>query len=282
MTGKILLFDIGGTNMRFGFSPDGKSIGAQRIVPTPQNYDDGLRAFVQVATEVLAGVRPDAIAGGVAGSLSKDKSQIYNSPHLTNWSKKDFKKDIQKNFSVPVYLENDTAMVGLGEAAIGAGKAYSIVAYFTVSTGVNGVKIEDKKLSKNFLGYEIGHQIIDYNATVSNIEFGRGELEDFISGSAIQKRTGQSPLNINDEAFWLRAGQFLSIGLYNTILHWSPEILVLGGSLMNKIIFSQLKLDLSERLASVYPETPRIEKSVLGEFGGLHGALVFTQGIDLG
>lgn len=276
----VLLFDIGGTNMRLGISTDGQKFESQRIIPTPQNYDEALNNFKQTADEIVAGLSLGRVVGGVAGSLGEKKSVIYNSPNLPGWNGKTLGKDLFEHFNCEVNIENDTAMVGLGEAIVGAAKGYSIVAYVTVSTGVNGVHIQDGKILKNFLGYEIGHQLIDMNASTTNIEFGKGELEDFIGGAAIARRTGQEPLKINDPNFWKLTASFLTVGLYNSVLYWSPEILVIGGSLLQKIDFNALKSELTERLQIVYPEVPRITTAVLGEFGGLYGALQYYKSLE--
>jgi glucokinase len=280
MSNPSLLFDIGGTNMRVGISLDGKKIESPRIVPTPQSYAEGVKAFGQVCNEILASTKPSVVVGGIAGSLSADKTQVYNSPHLPDWRNKPFVDDLKKGFGCPVYLENDTALVGLGEAVYGAGKGYSTVGYVTVSTGVNGVKVEDGKISKNYLGYEIGHHIMDFNASLTNIEFGRGEFEDFVGGAAIEKRTGMSPLQIQDPNLWSTTASFLVVGLYNCVLFWSPEMLIVGGPIVTKIPFNSIKLALSERLKTIYPETPAIVQASLGEFGGLHGAMVCANQLD--
>lgn len=277
MSEPILLFDIGGTNMRVGLCIDGKNIESPRIIPTPQNYTEGTKAFAAICNEILAGTRPKIVVGGIAGSLSRDKTQVYNSPHLPDWRNKPLVDDLKKGLGCPVYLENDTALVGLGEAVFGAGKGYSTVAYVTVSTGVNGVKVEDGKISKNYLGYEIGHHIMDFNAAMTNIEYGRGEFEDFVGGAAIEKRLGIPPLKIQDPNLWATTASFLVVGLYNCVLFWSPEMLIIGGPIVTKIPFNAIKMALSERLKTIYPETPAMVQATLGEFGGLHGSLVLAS-----
>jgi len=62
--------------------------------------------------------------------------------------------------------------------------------------------------------------------------------------------------------------------LHNTILHWSPELVVVGGGLIenNAISVDDLNRYLGE-MTKMFPEVPRIVKAELGERSGLYGAL---------
>ena len=64
------------------------------------------------------------------------------------------------------YLANDSDLDGLGEATVGAGKGFNIVAYITVSTGIGGVRIVGGKIDVSTYGFEPGHQIIDADGSI--------------------------------------------------------------------------------------------------------------------
>jgi len=78
-----------------------------------------------------------------------------------------------------------------------------------------------------YLALKPGHQIIDWR------EPGK-HLEDYVSGSAVSRITGQSPQDITDPVFWKDLSCTLAVGLHNSILHWTPETVILGGSMMNQ------------------------------------------------
>ena len=40
-----VLFDIGATNMRIAVSHDGETILEQKIIPTPPDFTEGIKAF---------------------------------------------------------------------------------------------------------------------------------------------------------------------------------------------------------------------------------------------
>ena len=82
------------------------------------------------------------------------------------------------------------------------------------------------EIDKNRFGFEPGHQIIDIENNNPK------SLEDLVSGTALEKRTGQKPYEVTDPKIWDELAHQLSYGLYNTILHWSPDAVVLGGPMM--------------------------------------------------
>lgn len=269
-----LFFDIGGTKMRICVSYDGKHLEPPTIVPTPQKYNEGIDSFESIAKALIDDKQVSVIVGGIAGSLDRTKSVVFQAPHLPQWSGQNLKMEITNRLHAPVLLENDTALVGLGEATFGAGKGYQIVAYVTLSTGVNGVRIVEGKIDQNIFGFEIGHQIINFDVKTDFVEYGRGELEDYIAGSAIEKRLGQKPAEIDDPRFWAKVTHALAVGLHNTIVHWSPELVIIGGAITTRIDINKLSEEVKS-LLTIFPEVPQIEKSRLGELGGLYGCLAY-------
>lgn len=269
----VVLFDIGGTNTRLGVSFDGETVSGLTVFPTPIEFELGIDTLAQKAFDILGDKNAAGASGGIAGPLNLEKTITTNPPNLPGWKDQPLKQRLQEKFSIhDVSLENDTAVVGLGEALKGAGRDKSIVAYMTVSTGVNGVRIVDKQIDRNAYGFEIGHQIVDIDNTAAQFGSGRGELEDFISGREVEKRFGKKAVEIEDESVWWELSQQLAVGVYNTILYWSPEIVILGGSLMNKIKVEDVVGYLDE-IMDIFPQFPPIVKGELGDEGGLLGAL---------
>ncbi|MDO8520756.1 MAG: ROK family protein [bacterium] len=275
-----ILFDIGGTNMRIAFSRDGATFGMPKIVPTPKDFDEGMKVFKEQALLLAEGETITALGGGIAGALSRDRSIFLNGPHLQGWNAKPIKKTLEELFSAPAFVENDTAIVGLGEAVAGAGAGHAIVVYMTVSTGVGGTRIVNGKIDVSAIGFEPGHQIFDAGGALHETTVaGRGiDLEGYISGTAVTERYGKKPREITDLAFWDEMARLLAYGLNNTIVHWSPDIVVIGGSMMNTIgiPIDRVRANL-KGILHIYPELPLIEHSALGDVGGLHGALHFVK-----
>ncbi len=271
-----LLFDIGGTKLRVARSRDGVSFDKYSVVPTPEKFEDGMRLFNEMGDTLREGQVVTGIAGGIAGPILPDHSGLGDARNLSGWARKPLRDTLKKLFEAPVFFDNDTAVVGLGEAHAGAGKGSKIMVYVTVSTGVGGVRVVDGSIDRSAFGFEPGHQIIEANAlaTLCSSCGEAGHLEGYISGKSLERRYGKPAHAITDPSVWEEVSRYLAIGLANTILHWSPDTLVLGGSMMN---VPGIPLDRVEfyvkKYLTIFPALPKMKKAALGDLGGLHGGL---------
>lgn len=265
------VFDIGGTNIRIAVSADGKSIKESKIVPTTKNFNEGIQILKQATGELSEGEKIEGIAGGIAGPLDKAKTRLMASAHVSGWVGKPLKEELEKTFGCRVVLENDTAIEGLGEANQGIGAGKGIVAYLTIGTGVGGVRIVEEKIDKNALGFEPGHQIIIPGGNPCACG-GKGHLETYVSGSYFPGIYGQKGENITDPQIWDQVARYLAIGLTNVAVHWSPDIIILGGGVSQSIPLEKVQGYLKQFL-TVFPQTPPLAKATLGNISGLYGAL---------
>lgn len=271
----VIVFDIGASKMRVAVSRDGITLGELKIVATPRRFFDGIETLKKIAADLSGGEKIDVAAGGIAGSLNKEKTEVVRVPHLLEWSRQPLKSALEEALGAPVLLENDVALSGLGEAILGAGKGCGIVAYLSVGTGMNGVRIVDGAIDRNALGFEIGHQIIECDGTQCACG-GNGHLEGYVSGSALEEKYGKPALEIDNQAAWNEAARMLAIGIINSILHWSPDIVVLGGSVMEKIPLDRVRQYVAENI-KIFWKIPPIERGILGDAAGLNGALQFLN-----
>lgn len=286
----FLLFDIGGTKTRLAFSPDGETFEDPVKSATPEDFEKGIALIKRRAKELAAGRPIRAAAGGIAGPLNAEKSALVNSPNLPGWVGKPLRQELKRALAVPVALENDTAVVGLGEAHFGAGAGSDIVVYITVSTGVGGVRIVRGAVDVNRYGFEPGHQIIDLDGTACTKcngkgahEDGSGHLEGYVSGTALELRMGRAPKEIpQSDPVWEELARYLAVGLNNTIVHWSPDVVVLGGSMIvgdPEIPLSSIERYLAEEL-KLFPQLPALKKAELKDIGGLYGGLVLARTLE--
>lgn len=263
--------DIGGTKMRIAASENLSAFNEPVIFDTPQDYAEALKLFTHAVHELSKGEDITRIIVGLPGILSENRHSLFKAPHLHLWEGHDIKHDLETLLNTVVYLENDTALVGLGEAHFGAGRGIPLLVYMTVSTGVGGVRIVDGEIEKSKYGFEPGHHVITVNGE-------QRELEDFVSGTAVAIKYGKQPREIHDEEIWDSLAHILAQGLYNIILDWSPDCIVLGGSMFNDVGIKvpAVQKYLSEQ-NTVYPDIPLLKKAVLGDVGGLYGGLAYLR-----
>lgn len=271
-----ITFDIGGTNMRLGASADGQTIAETAILPTdPHDFEKAIEAFVGTAKQLSQGQSITAVAGGIAGPLDTDKTMITTAPNIPDWNGRPLKKILEERLNAPAYLENDTAMIGLGEALAGAAQGKRIVAYITVSTGVGGCRIIDGAIDTRALGFEPGHQIIDSRGPKCGCG-GHGHLEALVSGAAFERMYGQSAKDVTDPEAWEHAAYHLALGLNNVLVFWSPDTIILGGALMQSIDIDLVRRHLRQ-IVTIFPHLPPVELCDLADKAGLIGSLHYLR-----
>ncbi len=271
-----ILFDIGGTKMRLA-SSDGESILKTVVLDTTQNFEDGVPVFGKAAHELAGSEIIEKAAGGIAGTLDKDKKTLLRAPHLRGWVGKPLREELSKILGLPIYLENDAALAALGEATYGAGKDKNIVAYLTVSTGVGGARVCGGEIDATSVGFEPGHQILDIDKTLCPSCPGN-TFEDYVSGTSLEKRFGKKPKEISDPAVWDELARFLAYGLNNICVNWSPDIIVLGGSMIlgSPAISVEKTAEYLSGIMNNLPNPP-IAKASLGDSAGLWGAIRYLK-----
>lgn len=271
-----LLFDVGGTRIRVGISDDHNTITDYKMVDTPQTYEEGIALIEKLAMEMRPQGGFTAIAGGLPGPMNPQRDTLTAAPHLMDWVNRPIKQDLQKLTSGNVFIENDTAIVGLGEAVSGAGKQYEIIAYVTISTGVGGVRVINKKLDESLYGFEPGHHILNFNPEQSLDKL--THFEELVSGSGLKKNYSAELDQITDPQIWDNVHRHIAVGLYNMVQFWSPQVIVLGGGLINgNLINLDTVTEYLNSIPSVFPEYPKLVKAELQDIGGLYGALALVN-----
>lgn len=268
------LFDIGGTKTRVAISEDLKSFSQVKKFNTPKNFKEGIEEIVRVIKE-LHPTPLSGVCGGIRGVLDDQKKGIVYDSVLTKWIDEPIADLLKKELKAEVILENDAALAGLGEAHFGAGQGIDIIAYHTVSTGVGGAKIEHGVIDDASSGFEPGKQVLDIDQTILG-EDTEPTLENLVSGSSLEERMGVKPYEIDQaDAIWDQLAYFLAHGLRNTILYWSPDAIVLGGSMIvgdPRILLEDVIKHTNEVLGDSI-ECPLIVDAKLADEGGLYGAM---------
>jgi glucokinase len=134
-----------------------------------------------------------AIAIGVPGQIDTGQGVVRNAPNISNWKDYPLMSKLAKWVgTTPIYLENDAHCAAMGELYYGAGQHYNNLVYMTVSTGVGGGVIINRKLWAGHHGVagEIGHMTLNLPSD-SEVECGcgrKGCLEAYASGISMAKR----------------------------------------------------------------------------------------------
>lgn len=254
-----IVFDIGGTNMRVAGVEDGV-LGEVTKVPTPKNPDDGIEAFIALAKQIAGKKVIDGAAGDVPGRIDA-QGKIFDAKNLRQWEGVEIARVLSERLGAPVRVANDAAVVGLGELKHGAGKGFSNIVYITVSTGVGGAHVlPDDIMQSPILG---------------ELQLSVGDLEFLVSGTAVQKRYGIEPKNLDSLDERNKLADVLAQGLKEIVETWPCEAVIIGGSMITGVNPIPLERVIAT-LTSLMQRPPVIKMAELGDSGGLHGGMVLA------
>jgi predicted NBD/HSP70 family sugar kinase len=256
----IIVFDIGGTNMRVAGVEDGV-LGAVTKVPTPKDPEEGMATLVRVAKGIAGKKVIDAAAGDIAGSVAADGT-IFDASNLPRWEGRNLARELSEKFGAPVHIANDCVVVGLGELKYGAGKGFSDVVYLTVSTGVGGAHV-------------LEHDIMRSPVLVDDFEALKQKLGEQISGTAVKEKFGIEPKDLDSLDERNKLADILAQGLSEIVAVWPCEAVILGGSMITGVNPIPLERAVAT-LATLTPNPPVIKMAELGDAGGLHGGIILA------
>jgi glucokinase len=307
--------DIGGTNTKTVIASEDGEVLLSHKNPTPsvagkrkdkiekilvKNVKDFLNSAA--AKKVLSKTSElSGIGIGIAGLIDREKGRIIQSPNISAANGVFLREVFEKEFSLPVMLENDANAYAYGEKWIGAGKDLDSFIVLTLGTGLGGGLIYNGKLYEGPL--EVGHMVIVPSGrycTCGNT----GCLESYASGRAIVDRAVSSLekgtdsmlskccdgniYKITPEVVFKTAlegdslsrevfrevGQFLGIGIANLINILGIDAVIIGGGLIGgwDMFIEELSKEAHKRAFKILSTDVKILRSALPKDGGAIGS----------
>ena len=300
--------DLGGSRLRGGLLSDGgQLVGRTEIQTEAWKGPAGVLANLKrVISQLLDSTEPGQVSGigiAAAGQIHPSTHAVVYAPNL-DWHDVPLRDEIEAQFGLPTYVENDVRAAAWGEYRYGVGRGVqSLIAVF-VGTGVGSGAVVDGLLLRgadNAAG-EIGHtQVVPDGLPCACGQ--RGCLEAYASGAAFVRRVRAGlEANVqtsiaghvgNDAArvtaalvareaaagdafateLWRDAERLLGLALANYVTLLNPELLVLGGGIMTAVptLADTLAADLRAR-ATVMARGVRVARAALGDSAGIIGA----------
>ena len=190
----VIGVDLGGTHLRTALiDRSGTILRRQRTTAgiafgvdhTTQKLVAECRAQMEAARE--EGGQAVGIGLGVAGKIDHRRGWVVFSPNLPAMRDYPLGPKLEAALGLPVLLENDANVYGIGESWVGAGRGIPNWVGLTLGTGVGGCLILDGRLwdgdNLGFVG-ELGHLIVHPEGPRCACGL-RGCLEAHASGSAL-------------------------------------------------------------------------------------------------
>ena len=309
--------DMGGTKILAGvFDAKFECLARIKISTKPERGPEGViervarcvRDVVDESDLSLKEIR--GIGIGAPGAVNTEEGRVIFAPNL-NWKDVPLKKALEKELEVPVFLENDCKLHTLGvfDAEL-KGKVKQLIGIF-LGTGIGAGIMIDGKLYTGFNGSagEVGHMVIDINGPECGCG-NHGCFEALASRRAIF-RTIQSAVKKGQETLLVdmlgkdladmrsgdirkalrrgdrfvekvieQAAEYTGIAVGNLINLFNPEVIVLGGGIIEQLEHEMLPIIGKVARAHALPGTSKgieIMATRLGDDAGITGGAVLAM-----
>lgn len=285
--------DIGGTKIAVAALSGRGEILARTEIET--RAAEGAPRVIARLIQAMHSITPSGsllgIGIGCTGPVDPRTGHVMNPYTLPTWADVDIVSPLAAEFKTDVVLENDCDAAALAEFWQGAAQGTQNAIYVTVGTGIGAGLILQGKLYRGvgMVAGEFGHTTIDYAGAPCYCG-SRGCLEMYAAGPAIAKayelKTGvsdatartviEAALGRDAHAVHVieRAAYYLGAGLANLISLLAPDVIVLGGGVMEhfELFEPTIRDTISKNVALVPWQLVNITRAALGANAGVLGA----------
>ena len=207
-----------------------------------------IEAVVQLCQELIDATEQVGTIHGIGisvhGMVNPETGVILFAPrfHLHDVT---LKEHLEQRFSYPVFIENDVRALASFELLFGEGVGVDQFFYLYAGEGIGGAYVLDGKLidGENHITGEVGHMRLDLDGPICScgnrgcLEALAGEkalLRDFEAIDPQVKTLAELRKRLTDgdpnaKTAYQRAGEYIGIGVLNTIHLINPKRILLGG-----------------------------------------------------
>tara|TARA_B100000949_G_scaffold234444_1_gene253551 strand:+ start:1874 stop:2719 length:846 start_codon:yes stop_codon:yes gene_type:complete len=229
--------DVGGTKIKAGRILGGEVIQSSfSKVDKNASQDNSLSTLFSTIEEVMTD-EVEAIGIGVPAVVDPDSGIVYDVQNIPSWRKVPLKDLAQKNFNVPVYLNNDANCFALGEKFFGKAKSYDNCVALSLGTGLGmGILIDGKLYNGVLCGA----------GEVGMLPYKNGILEEYAGSFFFENEYGESAKELYNKALqgnttalsaFSQYGVHLGEAIRAILYLFAPESIILGGSISNAYAF---------------------------------------------
>lgn len=176
--------------------------------------------------------------GPIEVDINSDKYGFITNTPKNLWKNFDFLGTLKNEFDIPMYWTTDVNASAYGEYHFGNGEHASSLVYVTIGTGIGGGAIQNGEFIGGISHPEMGHMIVKpYGDSLKkgNCPFHDYCLEGFASGPSIQHRTGVRAELLDENSIeWDIEAYYIAQAVLNITYTIRPELIILGGGVMNK------------------------------------------------
>lgn len=283
---QVIGIDLGGTAIKLGrFNQAGNCLQSMSVpTPQPATPEAVLAAMVEAIALLDPAQKALAIGVGTPGPADAAGRIALIAINLPGWRNIPLADWLEAKTGRPTIVANDGNCAGLGEAWLGAGQKFNHLILLTLGTGVGGAIILNGNL---FIGHqgaagELGLITLNPDGPPCN-SGNQGSLEQYVSVTAIRRRTGLEPDRLGAMAkagdadaltFWHNYGNDLGAGLASLVYVLTPEAVVIGGGVCAsaEFFFPSALAEIERRVMSTSRIGLQLLCARLGNHAGMVGA----------
>lgn len=218
----------------------------------PSYVLDQIASLIQELIEQAPGRAVEGAGIGAPGAINWERTSVFHPPNLPGWGIVNVQKALQQRLGdeLPILVENDANLAGLGSAFYGSGKPHDAFIMVTLGTGVGGAIIYGNRIFRGTTGGagEIGHMTINYEGPVDRYGIG-GAIEAYIGQRFLSRQARYRLLTRTDSLVHQVAGEDLKDltprMLYNAAVEGdeaAAEILAWAGHKLGCVLSSAVNL----------------------------------------
>jgi glucokinase len=228
---EVIGVDIGGTTIHIGLVQNNLIKRETKIfVDRTAEAAVTLQSLVQLIRQNLT-KNTAAIGIGVPAIVDPDNGIVYDVQNIPNWKEIPLKKILEKEFKIPVFINNDANCFALGEFTYGKSKNYRNVIGLSLGTGIGMGIIINKELYNGVLcgAGEIG--MLGYKDSI--IENYSGSFFFLKNYNATAKKLALDAKKGEPTALeaFNEYGKHLGETIKSIVYLFAPEVIILGGSI---------------------------------------------------
>ena len=275
----VFAVDLGGTKTAVALVDAAGRVAERRKLPAQHTLD---ASVAQIAGELRG--RDVLGAGVIVPGIYNERTGSAWAPNLWGWDEVPLRERLSAAIQVPVTIDSDRAGYVLGEQWLGAARGFQDIVFVAVGTGIGVGVISEGRIVRGARGIagSAGWMAVDPRWREEYAQAGSWEWE--AAGPAVARRAGMesgegvaAAARAGDarvlEALRLTA-EYLAMGVANLISIFDPEMVVLGGGLMNAadLLLEPLRAGVPRWAQPVAAAHTRITLTALGDDAGLLGA----------
>ncbi|WP_114748517.1 ROK family protein [Pleomorphovibrio marinus] len=246
--------DLGGTKIQVGIEKDGEIIHQTKALLKDKDSLSSTLDQVMQFIHPLTKHKVQGIGIGVPSVVDVEKGIVYNVTNIPSWERVPLKDILQKEFNLPVFVNNDVNCFALGEHKFGEGMPFSCLVGMSIGTGLGSGVIIANKL---FAGVNCGA------GEIGLLPYKDQNIEYYASGNFFSSFHGTTALDAYKAAkagdpkalsHWNEFGVHFGAAVQAVLYTYDPQAIIIGGSLAKAFEF--FKESMEQTFTNfIYPES---------------------------